>query len=144
MIFLPSLTHLSPDAALLVLTAGFLLIYLELNRPGWIIPGATGLLLTLLSLRSLAHFQLRPPAIVLILGAAAVLLVDLVRPTHNLVTAAATIALLLGFNYLVLGPEPFTVHPLTAAACGLILGVATHILTTIARRARTNKRVRLA
>jgi membrane-bound serine protease (ClpP class) len=138
-----TLTHLSPDAALLVLTLGLLLIFLELNRPGWIIPGVAGLLLVLFSIDSLRRFQPRPSAILLILTASAVLLVNLLRPTHSPAAIASTLALLLGFHYLVRGPGTSRVHPLTAAACGLILGSASYLLTTIARRARTNKRVRL-
>ena len=143
MIVLHALTHLSPDVAILTLTAGLLLIYLELNRPGWVLPGVTGLLLSLLSIDSLHHFQLRPPAILLIATASAVLFVNLLRPTHSLAAVAATLTLIFGFDDLVRGPAIFTVHTLTAATCGLILGAGTWLLTSIARRARTNKRVRL-
>jgi hypothetical protein len=41
------------------------------------------------------------------------------------------------------GPGPIDVHASTAAICGLLLGAGTYLLTGIARRARTNKRVRL-
>ncbi len=52
---LSRLSHLSPDAALLVLTLGLLLIYVELNRPGWIVSGAVGLLAVLFAVASLAR-----------------------------------------------------------------------------------------
>ena len=143
MIVLHILTHLPPDAAILTLTVGLLLIYLELNRPGWILPGAAGLLLILLAIDSFRHFQLRPPAILLIVTATAVLVVNLLRPTHSLTAVAATVALVLGFDELVRGPATFHVHALTAATCGLVLGAGTWLLTSIARHARTSKRVRL-
>lgn len=143
MTFLYTLTHLSPDAAVFVLTGGLLLIYLELNRPGWIVPGATGLLLALFASASLLHDQLRTPAVVLLVTGVAVLVVNLLRPTHSLAAIAATLALILGFDDLVRGPGTLYVHASTAAVCGLVLGAATYLLTAIARRARTNKRVRL-
>ncbi len=143
MTFLHALTHLSPDAAILVLTAGLLLIYLELNRPGWIVPGTIGLLLILLTVASLLRFQLRIPAVLLIATATAVLVVNLLRPTHSLAAIASTVALILGFDDLVRGPGSLDVHASTAGICGLILGAGTYLLTGIARRARTNKRVRL-
>jgi membrane-bound serine protease (ClpP class) len=138
-----SLTHLSPDAALFLLTFGLLLIFLELNRPGWIIPGGFGLLVSLLSIDSLRLLHHRPTAKQLIVTATGVLLVNLLRPTHIPAAVAATLALVLGFQYLVRGPATFQVHALTAATCGILLGVASFLLTSIARRARTNKRVRL-
>jgi membrane-bound serine protease (ClpP class) len=139
---LHALTHLSPDAAVFTLTAGLLLIYLELNRPGWIIPGATGLLLTLFAVASLLHDQLRIPAVLLLFSGTAVLVANLLRPTHSLAAIAATVALILGFDDLVRGPGTIDVHASTAAVCGLVLGAGTYLLTGIARRARTNKRVR--
>lgn len=140
---LKALTHLSPDAALLLLTLGLLLIYVELNRPGWILPGAVGLLLSLLSIPSLARFDLQPAAVLLVGTATALLALNLVRPVHTLAAAAATLALVLGFARLIHGPGDARVHVVTAILCGLILGVGTSVLTAIARRARTNKRVRL-
>jgi membrane-bound serine protease (ClpP class) len=138
---LRALTHLSPNHALITFTAGLLLVYLELNRPGWIIPGSIGLLLTLFSVFSLLQDDLRTPAATLTLTAIALLFLNLFRPTHVLVPIAATIALILGFTFLVSGPSQI-VLPL-AVPCALILGLGTSLLTTIARRARANKRVRL-
>ncbi len=143
MIVLRTLTHLSPDAALLLFTGGLLLIYLELNRPGWIIPGAAGLLLTLLSVASLLRFPVRIPAVILLLTASAVFALNLLRRTHALIAALATFALTLSFLYLVPGPVALRIHPATAISCGLVLGAATSLLTAIARRARTSKRGRL-
>jgi membrane-bound serine protease (ClpP class) len=140
---LNTLTHLSPDAAVMLLTFGLFLIYLELNRPGWILPGALGLLLSLLALASLLRLDLRLPAILLIATAIALLALNLIRALHALVAAAATLALILGFARLTNGPGDVRVHAATATFCGLLLGVATSVLTAMARRARTNKRVRL-
>jgi membrane-bound serine protease (ClpP class) len=127
--------HLAPDHAILLLTLGLLLIYVELNRPGWIVPGACGLLLALLSVGSLLRLDLSPAAIALLATATALLLLDLLRPTPFLVE----LALVLGLDHLVLGPSPQQVHAAVAILCGLLIGGGTSILTRIARRARANK-----
>jgi membrane-bound serine protease (ClpP class) len=139
MIAAGKVAFLGPDAAVLLLTLGLLLLYMELNRPGWIVPGALGLLLALFAGASLLRLQLSLAAAALLATAVALLLLDLLRPTPVLVAAAATLALVLGFARLVLGPPPRQVHAATAIACGLLLGGTTAVLTRIARRARANK-----
>ena len=133
--------HPGPDAAVLLLTLGLLLVYVELNRPGWIAPGALGLLLALFAAASLLRCDLSLAALALLATAAALLLLDLRHPTPVLVAAAATLALVMGFAHLVLGPAQKQVHAATAIGCGLLLGAGTSVLTRIARRARANKAV---
>ena len=105
---------LAPDSAILLLTLGLLLIYVELNRPGWIVPGACGLLLALLSVGSLLRLDLSLAAVALLATAAALLVLDLLRATPVLVAVAATLALILSLDHLVLGPAPLQVHAATA------------------------------
>jgi membrane-bound serine protease (ClpP class) len=128
----------SPSAAVLLLTAGTLLVYLELNRPGFILPGALGLLSCLLAMYALARGPFHPIALVLLLSAIALLSVDLVRPTPIPVAVAATLALILGLRGLLPNPgQPLALA--VAVGCGLVLGISTSVLTRIARRARANK-----
>ena len=136
---LTGFAHLSPDAALVVLTVGLLLIYVELNRPGWIVPGAVGLIGVLFAVASLARMELNPGAVALVFTAIALLVLDLLRRTQWIVALAATLSLVLGFNHLVLGVGGIRIHTVTAVGCGMLLGVGTSILTRIARRARANK-----
>ncbi len=133
--------HLGPDAALVLFTLGLLLIFLELNRPGSILPGALGLLLALLSTAALLRLDLNASGLVLLSTAAALLLLDLFRPTPVAVAVAATLALCLGFGFghLVAGQGDEIIHTVTAAACGIILGTASSVLTRVTRRARANK-----
>jgi membrane-bound serine protease (ClpP class) len=138
-ILLRSATHLAPDAALLVLTAGLLLIYVELNRPGWIWSGALGLLATLFAVASLGRMELNAAAMTLVGTAVALLALDLVRRTGAVVGLASTLALVLGLDHMVLGPDGMRVHAVTAVGCGVVVGAGSSILTGIARRARTNK-----
>jgi membrane-bound serine protease (ClpP class) len=131
------LASLSPDAVILLLTLGFALICVELNRPGSILPGALGLLTFLLALASLLRFDLSPVGVTLTLSAIFLLLVGLRRTLHPLVAVAATLALTLGLGQLVRGPT--RTHALTTIFCGMLTGAGTSILTRIARRARLNK-----
>ncbi len=135
---LARLAQLSPDVALVVLTLGVLLIYVELNRPGWVVPGAVGLTVALFAVASLARAGVNGAAVALVGSAVVLLGLGLRRQTPVVVAVAATLALVLGFAELVKGPS-MGIHAGTAVGCGLMLGGATSILTRIARRARANK-----
>jgi membrane-bound serine protease (ClpP class) len=123
---------LTAAIAVPMLTAGLLLVYWELNRPGLILPGALGLAASLIALASLIHHG-NSVATVFILTAVLLLGLDLLRPTHRLVVIAAVVALTLGFFSIT--PNP------VAVLCGILLGAGTGTLTRIAHRARANKRV---
>ena len=129
---------LTPDLSLLLLTAGVFLIYVELNRPGWIFPGTLGLLASLFAIASLLRHNLNMGAIALLCTAIVLLLLDLRRKTSPSTVIAATLALVLGFNSLIRNGN-MRVHTIIAVGCGVLLGTGTSILTKVARRARTNK-----
>lgn len=135
---IPLLSALSPTAAILLLTVGLALIALELNRPGSILPGATGLLLTLLATASLAHLHPHPAVVVLLVLCLALLLLQLRRSLHWILAAAATLGLIFALLRLLPADQPQP-SPIVAILCGLILGAGTTVLTRIARRARLNK-----
>jgi len=121
------------DIALIALTLGILLLYIELNRPGRVLPGAIGLLLALLAMPSLFANGIHSVALPVLLGASVVLLaLGLRRKVHILVSVAATLGLILSFNAI----EGDTA---LAIPCGLSLGVTSSLLANIARRARANK-----
>ena len=136
---LPALLAHSPDACIRLLTLGLALIYLELNRPGSILPGATGLLAVLLSIAGLAHFRLDPIGICLLLAGFLLLLIGLLRTIGPTAAVLDAVLLIFGFQDLVTGPGNLHVQRLTAIFCGLLIACGTSILTRIARRARTNK-----
>ena len=122
------------DIALIALTLGILLLYIELNRPGRVLPGAIGLLLALLAMPSLFANGIHSVALPVLLGASVVLLaLGLRRKVHILVSVAATLGLILSFNAIE------GVYTALAIPCGLILGVTSSLLANIARRARANK-----
>lgn len=135
-----TLAGLTPDRAVLLLTAGVALIYVELNRPGRVLPGAMGLLAVLLGLAAAARHGVRAEGVLLLLLGAMVLAADLVRPTGIVLASAATAALCVGLRALAAGSNGAMVGWPTAIGCGLLIGAGTSVLTRLARRARVNKR----
>jgi membrane-bound serine protease (ClpP class) len=129
------LGRLPIDAVPVVFTLGLLLIYVEMNRPGRVIPGVMGLLFALLACARVLAANPRPAALVLVGTAAALLAVDLVRTTRVFVAVAATLALVLGFRELVSPPVGW----MLCILCGVGLGGVTAALTRVARLARKNK-----
>jgi membrane-bound serine protease (ClpP class) len=132
---------LNPDVAIVLLTVGLLLVYMELNSPGAVLPGALGLTLTLIAAGSLFRNGPGATGLVLVVTGAALLLLDLLRPTPPMVAAAATLSLIGGLYRLPSEPGSTWLHAVIALVCGLVLGIGTAALTRIARRARANKAV---
>jgi membrane-bound serine protease (ClpP class) len=135
--------HLTPDAAIALFTLGTLLIYLELNRPGSILPGAIGLLLTLLAIAAILPQPLNPFGLILLAAASLFFLINLRRTLHPIFAILSTTILILGFQYLFKTTTHPILHITTSIACGLILGTSSTYLATIAQRARANKRLDL-
>ncbi|MGB0124708.1 MAG: NfeD family protein, partial [Silvibacterium sp.] len=131
---------MDPNLAVLILVMGGLLIYLEFNSPGTIIPGALGTLLLLTALFSLNLLPVRYTAIMLLLGAFTFLVLEAKFPSHGILAGAGIIALIFGTLTLVDGPIPeLRVRLATAIACGVAFGLITLFLVRIAIRARQNK-----
>lgn len=136
---LPLLATLSPNAAILIFTVGIALIALELNRPGSILPGAAGMLLTLLAAASLWPRHPSGIAVVQILVSMAVLLLQTRRTLLWVLPLLATILLIYSIARLLPRASEPAVSLWIALLSGLILGTGTTVLTRIARRARQNK-----
>ncbi len=130
---LPLLSSLSPDAAVLLLTIGIALIAVELNRPGWIVPGALGLLTTLLAAAVILARHGSVPGLALLAAAAVILLLQLRLELPLWIVLLGGAA---GVIALAVLPG---VRVSVAVCCGLALGIGTIVLTRIARRARQNK-----
>ena len=129
-----------PNLAVLLLIAGFLLIYLEANMPGTIIPGALGATLVLLAIFGLGLLPVRHTAIGLLLAALLLLIAELKVPSHGVLAGTGILALMFGFATLVDGPiDELQVHGSTAIACGLGFGLISFFLARLALRARRNK-----
>jgi membrane-bound serine protease (ClpP class) len=131
---------MDPNLAVLILVLGGLLIYLEFNSPGTIIPGALGTLLVLTALFALNMLPVRYTALMLLIAAFTLLLLEAKFPSHGVLAGTGILALLFGTLTLVDGPIPeMQVHWATAIACGVSFGLITVFLVRIAIRARRNK-----
>jgi len=120
----------SPLAEVLLLTAGILLLAVEANRPGWIVPGTAGLVAVLAALGSVMRSAQGPQHTALLVVAGAALLWELKQPTPWRVAAGSALWLAVT---LWLAPRAVT------AICAAIVGVSVAGLGRIARRARQNK-----
>ena len=129
-----------PNLALLLLVAGVLLIYFEFNAPGTIIPGALGTLLVLTALFALNLLPLRYTAVMLLVAALGLMLLEIKVPSHGILAFAGIACLITGLLTLVAGPIPeMQVRVATAVGVGTGFGLITAFLVRIALRARRNK-----
>ena len=131
---------MDPNLAVLILVLGGLLIYLEFNSPGTIIPGALGTLFLLTALFALNMLPIRYTALMLLIAAFTLLVLEAKFPSHGVLAATGIVALVFGTLTLVEGPIPeMRVQISTAVACGIAFGLITVFLVRIAIRARRNK-----
>ncbi len=129
-----------PNLAVILLILGGLLVYLEFNAPGTIVPGALGTLLVLISLFALNLLPLEYTAVGFLVGALVLFVLDIKFATHGILGLVAIGCLVFGLLTLVDGPIPeMRVHLGTALGAGIGFGLITIFLTTIAVRARRNK-----
>jgi membrane-bound serine protease (ClpP class) len=130
----------SPDFAVLLIVAGGLLIYLEFNVPGTIVPGALGTLLVLLGAFGLNLLPVRHTAVALLIAAFVMLVLEAKFSSHGVLAAAGIACLIFGLATLVDAPiAELRVHLSTAIAAGIGFGSISFFLAWIALRARRNK-----
>jgi membrane-bound serine protease (ClpP class) len=129
-----------PNLAVLVLMVGGLLIYVEFNTPGTIIPGTLGTILVLLALFGLNLLPVRYTSVMLLVAAFALLILEAHFASHGVLAAAGILCLVIGALTLVDGPIPeLRVHLATALSAGLAFGLITVFLLRLAMRARRSK-----
>jgi len=135
---LSSLT--SPDLAVLFLVMGGMLIYLEFNVPGTVVPGALGTLLVLLGLFGLNLLPVRHTAVLLLVAALVMIALETKFASHGVLALAGIISLVFGLATLVDGPiAELRVHLATALGAGIGFGVVSFSLAWLALRARRSK-----
>ena len=131
---------MDPNIAVLILVLGGLLIYIEFNAPGTIIPGALGTLLVLLALFALNLLPIHYASALLLVAAFALFLLEVKFASHGVLAAAGIVCLIVGLLTLVNGPIPeMRVHLGVALATGIGFGLITIFLVRIAIQARRNK-----
>ena len=132
----------NPNIALLLLIGGALLIYLEFNSPGTIVPGSLGTLMVLLGIFGLDLLPIRYTAVMLLLAALALLLLEAKFGGHGALAIAGIVCLALGTLTLVAAPVPeLAVNPWVAIGVSLGFGGITVFLIRLAVRARRGKQM---
>jgi membrane-bound serine protease (ClpP class) len=130
----------NPNVALLMLVCGGLLIYLEFNTPGTIVPGALGTLMVLLAVFGLDLLPIRFTAVLLLVAALALLLLEAKFGGHGALAIAGIICLTFGTLTLVAAPVPeMGISPAVAIAVSTAFGLITVFLVRLAVRARKMK-----
>jgi membrane-bound serine protease (ClpP class) len=130
----------NPNVALLLLVGGALLIYLEFNTPGTIVPGALGTLMVLLAIFALNLLPIRYTAVLLLIGAIVLLVLEAKFGGHGALAIAGIVCLTLGTLTLVAAPIPeLAINPWVAIAVSAAFGGITAFLVRLAVRARRLK-----
>jgi len=130
----------NPNIALLFLVGGALLIYLEFNTPGTIVPGALGTLMVLLAIFALNLLPIRYTAILLLVAALVLLLLEAKFGGHGALAIAGIVCLTFGTLTLVAAPVPeMAISPWVAFAVSAAFGCITVFLVRLAVRARRMK-----
>ena len=130
----------NPNIALLFLIGGALLIYLEFNAPGTIVPGALGTLMVLLAIFGLNLLPIRYTAVLLMVAAMAFLLLEAKFGGHGALAIAGIVCLTFGTLTLVAAPVPeMAVSPWVALAVSAAFGTITVFLVRLAIRAHRLK-----
>jgi membrane-bound serine protease (ClpP class) len=129
-----------PNIALLFLVGVALLIYLEFNSPGTIVPGALGTLMVLLAIFALNLLPIRYTAVMLLAAALILLLLEAKFGGHGVLAVAGIVCLTFGTLTLVAAPVPeLGVTPWVAIAVSAAFGGITVFLVRLAVRARRRK-----
>lgn len=130
----------NPNVALLLLIGGALLIYLEFNVPGTIVPGALGTLMVLLAVFGLDLLPIRYTAVLLLVAAVGLLVLEAKFGGHGALAVAGIACLAFGMLTLVAAPVPeLGVNPWIATAVSVAFGLITVVLLRLATRARKMK-----
>jgi membrane-bound serine protease (ClpP class) len=130
----------NPNIALLLLVCGALLIYLEFNSPGTIVPGALGTLMVLLAIFALDLLPIRFTSVLLLVAAMVLLLLEAKFGGHGALAIAGIVCLAFGTLTLVAAPVPeMAVSPWVALAVSAAFGAITVFLIRLVFRARRIK-----
>ena len=130
----------NPNIALLMLVCGALLIYLEFNSPGTIVPGALGTLMVLLGIFGLDLLPIRYTAVALLVAAVTLFLLEAKFGGHGALAIAGIVCLAFGTLTLVAAPVPeMRIYPSVAIAVSVAFGGITVFLLRLAVRARRLK-----
>jgi membrane-bound serine protease (ClpP class) len=134
------LSLMNPNLDVLLLTLGLLLIYLEINTPGIVVPGAAGLLLVLLTVFALGSLPVSSLGVGLCILALLLLVLEARLHTRGMLAIAGILALIGGLGTLVVGPvSQLQVSWPTAIGAGIGFGGVTAALMVLGSEAKRAK-----
>ena len=129
-----------PNIALVLLVIGALMIYLEINSPGLIVPGVVGAILVLLGLSAISVLPINWLGAALILLAFTLFVLEAKFATHGILGVGGAVSMVLGAVMLIDSPLPeMRIHWGTAFALVIPFSAITVFLLSLALRARRNK-----
>ncbi|HYY69555.1 MAG TPA: nodulation protein NfeD [Terriglobales bacterium] len=131
---------MDPNVAFILFAIGMLALYVEFNHPGAILPGVVGFIFILLAVFAFNILPTRYAALILIIAAFVLFILDAKFATHGVLTAGGIALMILGALLLVDAPIPeMRVRLLTALAVSVPIGVITVFLVGLVIKARRGK-----
>jgi membrane-bound ClpP family serine protease len=126
------------NVALLIVVCGFAFIYLEVLRPGVILPGVAGAAMTMTGVGAFSRLHVTPPGLAFIIVSFLLLLAGPATSREIGILVMAIMSMTSGLILLV--PPPRGIAPLAAAAASGLLCPALELLLVSTWKARRNKR----
>ena len=131
---------MDPNVAFILFAIGMLALYVEFNHPGVILPGVVGFIFILLAIFAFNILPTRYAALILIVAAFVLFILDAKFATHGVLTVGGIALMILGALLLVDAPIPeMRVHVLTALAVSVPIGLITVFLVGLVIKARRSK-----
>jgi len=131
---------MDPNVAFILFAIGMLALYVEFNHPGAIVPGVVGFIFVLLAIFAFNILPTRYAALILIVAAFVLFILDAKFATHGVLTVGGIGLMILGALLLVDAPIPeMRVRLVTALAVSVPLGLITVFLVGLVIRARRGK-----
>ena len=131
---------MDPNVAFILFAIGMLALYVEFNHPGAIVPGVVGFIFVLLAVFAFNILPTRHAALILIVAAFVMFILDAKFATHGALTVGGIALMILGALLLVDAPIPeMRVRLVTALAVSVPMGLITAFLVGLVIKARRNK-----
>ncbi len=131
---------MDPNVAFVLFAIGMLALYVEFNHPGAILPGVVGFIFVLLAIFAFNILPTRHAALILIVAAFVMFILDAKFATHGVLTVGGIALMILGALLLVDAPIPeMRVRLVTALAVSVPIGLITVFLVGLVIKARRSK-----
>jgi membrane-bound serine protease (ClpP class) len=131
---------MDPNVAFILFAIGMLALYMEFNHPGAIVPGVVGFVFILLAIFAFNILPTRHAALILIVAAFVMFILDAKFATHGVLTVGGIALMILGALLLVDAPIPeMRVRLVTALAVSVPIGLITVFLVGLVIKARRGK-----